>query len=96
MKMFLMTSMIAMLTAGIFGAVDLANDLKNGTMIEYNDEAPPADVVEVESFYIDESEFSRGMPGPPPAPLTEEEAKMQAKAVQVEQEAVTKKAEKRE
>lgn len=72
MKMFLMTSIVAMLTAGIFGAVDLAKDLNNGTMIEYNDEAAPSDVIEAESFYIDESEFSRGEPGPPP--VMEEQA----------------------
>ena len=36
MKTFLFVSGIAMVSAGIFGAADLATDLKNGKLIEYD------------------------------------------------------------
>jgi len=38
MQKFLLITVIAMLAAGIYGTVDLARDLKNGTLIEYEDE----------------------------------------------------------
>lgn len=38
MQKFLLLTVIAMLAAGIYGTVDLTLDLKNGTLIEYEDE----------------------------------------------------------
>lgn len=38
MKSFLLTSVICMLAAGIYGTIDLTFDLKNGTFIQYEDE----------------------------------------------------------
>ena len=46
MKSFLMTAIIGMLVAGIYGTVDLTLDIKNGTLIEYEDE----DVMEIAAF----------------------------------------------
>jgi hypothetical protein len=36
MKIILMSSIIAMISAGIIGTADLIHDLQNGTMIEYD------------------------------------------------------------
>ncbi len=38
MKVFLMSTVIAMLAAGIYGTVDLTLDVKNGTLVEYQEE----------------------------------------------------------
>lgn len=102
MKTIIATSVIAMISAGVYGFIDLSNDLNSGTMVQYAHEGEqPAredalaeafaissvtrevqmksagrsvannavkDVpkkekkVRVETFTIDLSEFSRGMP----------------------------------
>lgn len=38
MKVFLMSTVIAMLAAGIYGTIDLTLDVKNGTLVEYQEE----------------------------------------------------------
>src|SRR5438105_2391249 len=38
MKLFLVTSIVAMISAGIYGTVDLARDIKQGTLIQYEKE----------------------------------------------------------
>lgn len=40
MKIFLLTSVMAMLAAGIYGTIDLALDVRNGTLIQYEEEEP--------------------------------------------------------
>ncbi len=47
MRSFLLTSVICMLAAGIYGTIDLTFDLKNGTFIQYEDEG---EAVEVSQF----------------------------------------------
>lgn len=44
MRSFLLTSVICMLAAGIYGTIDLTFDLKNGTFIQYEDEGETVSV----------------------------------------------------
>lgn len=46
MKVFLMCSIIGMLAAGIYGTVDLTFDIKNGTLIEYQNDEELAQVAQ--------------------------------------------------
>ena len=41
MKKFLITCIIAMFSAGIYGFIDMSRDIKNGTMIQYEDLSAP-------------------------------------------------------
>ncbi len=41
MKKFLMTCIIAMTSAGIYGFIDMSRDIHNGTMIKYEDQSEP-------------------------------------------------------
>ena len=41
MKKFLITCIIAMTSAGIYGFIDMSRDIKNGTMINYEDQSAP-------------------------------------------------------
>src|SRR5437868_8108273 len=45
MKTLLATSIIAMVAAGIYGTVDLARDIKQGTLIQYEKEDAPLKIV---------------------------------------------------
>ncbi|HWY37548.1 MAG TPA: hypothetical protein VNY73_03245 [Bacteroidia bacterium] len=38
MKVFMITSIIAMVTAGVYGTIDLANDIKNDRYIQYEED----------------------------------------------------------
>src|SRR4051812_17954494 len=41
MKKFLTTCIIAMISAGIYGFIDMSRDIHNGTMIKYEDQSGP-------------------------------------------------------
>jgi hypothetical protein len=74
MKYFSILCFSLMAAAGSYGTFDLIQDLSNGTMIRYDHGGPSSrqrtmndalrsafdPKVRVSSFYIDESEFSRG------------------------------------
>jgi len=46
MKTLLIAATLAFITAGIYGAIDVSRDIKNGTFIQYQDE----DKIVVEAF----------------------------------------------